>query len=200
MLKVCPKIIKKRPFPNGFWTAFTKTNFCLPCAKGGGSAVSRAGGIVFHRRDEKTILQSNLTVCQLLLLGEAFGGKIFCTRFLFSAPFYFLRLPSQSLRDSSPKGRAKLVLCKNLHGSYFEKTIPQSAALTAPFTQRSHHKIYKNRGRVPRFLYFEREKVSYWELSDVCVPQRRNTLSKNYNFSTALRKGGRVPTFLTLSR
>jgi hypothetical protein len=46
-------------------------------------------------------------------------------------------------------------------------TILQSAALTASFAQGSHHSIHKNRGRVPRFLYFEREKVSHWELSDV---------------------------------
>ena len=31
----------------------------------------------------------------------------------------------------------------------------------------NRNQIHKNRGRVPRFLYFEREKVSHWELSDV---------------------------------
>ena len=35
--------------------------------------------------------------------------------------------------------------------------------------------IHKNRGRVPRFLYFKREKVSEWELSDVRVLRSQNT-------------------------
>ena len=34
---------------------------------------------------------------------------------------------------------------------------------------------HPNRGRVPRFGYFEREKVSAWELSDVRVLQSQNT-------------------------
>ena len=33
----------------------------------------------------------------------------------------------------------------------------------------------RNRGRVPRFGYFEREKVSVWELSDVRVLRSQNT-------------------------
>ena len=45
--------------------------------------------------------------------------------------------------------------------------------------------IHKNRGRVPRFLYFKREKVSEWELSDVRVLRSQNTdCRKNDSFST----------------
>ena len=53
-----------------------------------------------------------------------------------------------------------------------------------PLSRGSAHEIdfaaqnHKNRGRVPRFLYSEREKVSVWELSDVCV-LRRVALSKH---------------------
>ena len=35
--------------------------------------------------------------------------------------------------------------------------------------------MHENRGRVPRFSYFQREKVSAWELSDVRVLQSQNT-------------------------
>jgi hypothetical protein len=72
--------------------------FSLLCAKGGGSAVSRAGGIVFHRRNQKTILQSNLTVCQLPLHKEAFGGKIFACFFLFCFYLFFRFCPLSLLR------------------------------------------------------------------------------------------------------
>ena len=42
-----------------------------------------------------------------------------------------------------------------------------------------------NRGRVPRFSYFKREKVSAWELSDVRVLRSQNTdCRKNDSFST----------------
>ena len=44
---------------------------------------------------------------------------------------------------------------------------------------------HKNRGRVPRFLYSEREKISEWEFSDVRVLRRQNTTCrKNVSFST----------------
>jgi hypothetical protein len=49
---------------------------------------------------------------------------------------FFAEKPSQSLRDSSPKGGAKSVRSRNLYGSYFEKTIPQSAALPASFAEK----------------------------------------------------------------
>ena len=43
----------------------------------------------------------------------------------------------------------------------------------------------ENRGRVPRFSYFKREKVSVWELSDVRVLRSQNTdCRKNDSFST----------------
>ena len=44
---------------------------------------------------------------------------------------------------------------------------------------------HENRGRVPRFSYFKREKVSVWELSDVRVLRSQNTsCRKNVSFST----------------
>ena len=42
-----------------------------------------------------------------------------------------------------------------------------------------------NRGRVPRFSYFKREKVSVWELSDVRVLRSQNTdCRRNCSFAT----------------
>ena len=55
---------------------------------------------------------------------------------------------------------------------------------------RAHSKAFatqthENRGRVPRFSYFKREKVSVWELSDVRVLRSQNTdCRKNDSFST----------------
>ena len=39
---------------------------------------------------------------------------------------------------------------------------PRGSAHSKAFAQQMH----ENRGRVPRFSYFKREKVSVWELSD----------------------------------
>ena len=51
-------------------------------------------------------------------------------------------------------------------------TPPRGSAHEIEIAQRFH----KNRGRVPRFLYPQREKVSEWELSDVRVLRSQNTL------------------------
>ena len=60
-------------------------------------------------------------------------------------------------------------------------TLPRGSAHEIEIAQRFH----KNRGRVPRFLYLEREKVSEWELSDVRVLRSQNTdCRKNVSFST----------------
>ena len=49
--------------------------------------------------------------------------------------------------------------------------------------------MHENRGRVPRFSYFQREKVSAWELSDVRVLQSQNTdCRKNCSFSTVSKR------------
>ena len=51
------------------------------------------------------------------------------------------------------------------------QTMPRGSAHEIIFAKQ----IYKNRGRVPRFLYSQREKVSAWELSDVRVLRSQNT-------------------------
>ena len=50
-------------------------------------------------------------------------------------------------------------------------TLPRGSAHEIAFAAQMH----ENRGRVPRFSYFQREKVSAWELSDVRVLQSQNT-------------------------
>ena len=63
--------------------------------------------------------------------------------------------------------------------------LPRVSAHEIEIAQRFH----KNRGRVPRFLYFEREKVSAWELSDVRVLRSQNTdCRKNDSFSTVSKQ------------
>ena len=48
---------------------------------------------------------------------------------------------------------------------------------------------HPNRGRVPRFGYLEREKVSAWELSNVRVLRSQNTdCRKNDSFSTVSKQ------------
>ena len=49
--------------------------------------------------------------------------------------------------------------------------LPRGSAHEIAFAAQMH----ENRGRVPRFSYFQREKVSAWELSDVRVLQSQNT-------------------------
>ena len=45
--------------------------------------------------------------------------------------------------------------------------------------------VHKKSGRVPDFLYSEREKVSEWELSDVRVLRSQNTdCRQNVSFAT----------------
>ena len=57
----------------------------------------------------------------------------------------------------------------------------------------SAQQIDKNREHVSRFLYFEREKVSAWELSDVRVLRSQNTdCRKNVSFSTGSNANGFV--------
>ena len=50
-------------------------------------------------------------------------------------------------------------------------TLPRGSAHEIAFAAQMH----ENRGRVPRFSYFQRAKVSAWELSDVRVLQSQNT-------------------------
>ena len=50
-------------------------------------------------------------------------------------------------------------------------TLTRGSAHSKAFAAQTH----PNRGRVPRFGYFEREKVSAWELSDVRVLRSQNT-------------------------
>ena len=45
---------------------------------------------------------------------------------------------------------------------FYTKQQPRGSAHEKAFAAQTH----KNRGHVPRFLYFKREKVSAWELSD----------------------------------
>ena len=62
-------------------------------------------------------------------------------------------------------------------------TLPRGSAHEIAFAAQMH----ENRGRVPRFSYFQREKVSAWELSDVRVLRSQNTdCRKNVSFSTVL--------------
>ena len=66
----------------------------------------------------------------------------------------------------------------------------RATAHSKAFAEQTH----ENRGRVPRFSYFKREKVSVWELSDVRVLRSQNTdCRKNDSFSTvsgAIRRDG----------
>ena len=73
-------------------------------------------------------------------------------------------------------------------------TQPRGSAHSKAFAAQTHEpvglypqKIFNesNRGRVLRFSYFKREKVSVWELSDVRVLRSQNTdCRKNDSFST----------------
>ena len=98
------------------WHSFAVTGralFCLPCAKGGGSAVSRAGGIVATvkaRRQSFSQLH-----CQLPLHKEALNGKVFCSLFLFTAQLYFSAFAlSVCFAASSPRGGAKFYAVQKL--------------------------------------------------------------------------------------
>ena len=46
--------------------------------------------------------------------------------------------------------------------------------------------MHENRGRVPRFSYFQREKVSAWELSDVRVLQSQTQIVGKTKFFDSL--------------
>ena len=60
-------------------------------------------------------------------------------------------------------------------------SVSRGSAHEIDFAKQNH----KNREHVSRFLYFEREKVSAWELSDVRVLRSQNTdCRKNVSFST----------------
>ena len=76
------------------------------------------------------------------------------------------------------------------------QTMPRGSAHEIEIAQRFH----KNRGRVPRFLYSQREKVSAWELSDVRVLRSQNTdCRKNDSFSTVSNRG-QAPRFFLWQR
>ena len=63
-------------------------------------------------------------------------------------------------------------------------TLTRGSAHEIEIAQRFH----KNRGRVPRFLYFEREKVSVWELSDdSCSAKSEHRLSAKRQFRDSLK-------------
>ena len=58
---------------------------------------------------------------------------------------------------------------------------------------------HPNRGRVPRFGYFEREKVSAWELSDdSCFAKSKHRLSEKRSFSTVSGSPSGKPPFIII--
>ena len=78
--------------------------------------------------------------------------------------------PLQAARKKTPALQALERLSKK--SVFTMLTLPRGSAHEIEIAQRFH----KNRGRVPRFLYSQREKVSAWELSDVRVLRSQNTL------------------------
>ena len=69
----------------------------------------------------------------------------------------------------------------NTQSVFTPKQQSRGSAHSKAFAAQTH----ENRGRVPRFSYFKREKVSVWELSDVRVLRSQNTdCRKNDSFST----------------
>ncbi|WP_455559455.1 hypothetical protein, partial [Agathobaculum hominis] len=73
---------------------------------------------------------------------------------------------------------------------FMQERQPRGSAHSKAFAAQTH----PNRGRVPRFGYFEREKVSAWELSDVRVLRSQNTdCRKNEVFRQSLRHAHGVP-------
>ena len=81
-------------------------------------------------------------------------------------------------------------LSLSIKSVFTPKQQSRGSAHSTAFAAQTH----ENRGRVPRFSYFKREKVSVWELSDVRVLRSQNTdCRKNDSFSTvsgAIRRDG----------
>ena len=74
-------------------------------------------------------------------------------------------------------------LSLSIKSVFTPKQQSRGSAHSKAFAAQTH----ENRGRVPRFSYFKREKVSVWELSDVRVLRSQNTdCRKNVSFSTVL--------------
>ena len=72
-------------------------------------------------------------------------------------------------------------LSLSIKSVFTPKQQSRGSAHSKAFAAQTH----ENRGRVPRFSYFKREKVSVWELSDVRVLRSQNTsCRKNVSFST----------------
>ena len=108
----------------------------------------------------------------------------------------FRKKQARLVRDDAPQS-----LSVDLHGHFLSvESAAETAALSLSvksvfvmLTQprgRAHSKAFAaqthpNRGRVPRFGYFKREKVSVWELSDVRVLRSsKHRLSEKRSFST----------------
>ena len=78
-------------------------------------------------------------------------------------------------------------LSLSIKSVFTPKQQSRGSAHSKAFAAQTH----ENRGRVPRFSYFKREKVSVWELSDVRVLRSQNTdCRKNDSFSTVDFTGG----------
>ena len=74
-----------------------------------------------------------------------------------------------------------IALSLSIKSVFTPKQQSRGSAHSKAFAAQTH----ENRGRVPRFSYFKREKVSAWELSDVRVLRSQNTdCRKNDSFST----------------
>ena len=67
-------------------------------------------------------------------------------------------------------------------------TLPRGSAHEIAFAKQMH----ENRGRVPRFSYFQREKVSAWELSDVRVCEVKTQIVGKTKFFDSLKKSETV--------
>ena len=76
-------------------------------------------------------------------------------------------------------------LSLSIKSVFTPKQQSRGSAHSKAFAAQTH----ENRGRVPRFSYFKREKVSVWELSDVRVLRSQNTdCRKNDSFSTVSKR------------
>ena len=113
--------------------------------------------------------------------GAGSGGKV---RQSWTFTGNFMRRSAERLsclfcRRQNPTGDCALWARKrhalgvpfSLSIKFMQKRQPRGSAHERAFAAQTH----PNRGRVPRFGYFEREKVSAWELSDVRVLRSQNT-------------------------
>ena len=76
-------------------------------------------------------------------------------------------------------------LSLSIKSVFTPKQQSRGSAHSKAFAAQTH----ENRGRVPRFSYFKREKVSVWELSDVRVLRSQNTdCRKNEVFRQSKRE------------